>query len=729
MQDLVLQLNTDLPVKEDLKTSVSDDNLGSTLQSKWSLWSNARQEIEKSWLADLRAFNQVNEADVKSLSKFHSHIYIGLTRTKCMSAYSRISDLMFQSNDPHWGIEPTPVPKCDMDMEGMDAFMDDMKVRAELMSKEIEDQMIDLHYEDHVKSSILEACILGTGCIKGVIPGIKKVEKWENISDPETGVMGWSVTKTEVPAPQMSSPSIFDLYPDLYANRVEDMSGLFERHKLNRQQFSELKDDPRFDEIKINEILSTTDKGNHIPLYHETERNQIANITDTTSTASERYDLLEYWGQVSGRLLQSSGVEDVEEEETYWANVWTCSGKTLLAKVVPMKKQRIPYNFFIYNKVPHQFWGIAPARMMRHTQATLNGSVRSLLDGMAMAAYPMAEVNVTMLKDGQDPNVMMPGMVYLRDSGDPSVPAVRFFQPNVPTGQLMQMAEMFKGYADDETALPAYTYGDTSNEVNQTAKGMSMQMGAASLPIKAVVKNLEDFEIRPFITSLFDWNMEWSDKEEIKGDMQVNVLGTSALMAKETKSQQLLQFLNMTSNPIDMKFVDRKYLLVQIAKSLEIDTKKAVPDEMPEQDQGPTDQPSIVDQAKAALLTVQGDHEKLKMDKTIADTAETNVKSQFEAIQASLQLLLNTGAVATSDSLLASAGYKDHNGYPVADIPAQPQQIIDNTEQNTHPQFPPNPQSPEPSSIDNMQQPAEQSMQSPEAGIQTSKNEMPGMVP
>jgi hypothetical protein len=722
MRDIVLSLDTSPKINPEPKTTSTDDNLGSMLQGKWDTWHTTRRLIEESWLSDLRAFNQQNEPDQEQLSKFHSHIYIGLTRTKCLSAHSRITDIMFQSKDKHWGIEPTPVPESELADPSVAEFMDLMAERALAMETEIEDQLFELNYESHVKNAVLEACIIGTGCVKGVIPSTKKIEKWAFTTDDEGGKT-WDIVKSEIPAPFISSPSIFDIYPDPYANCTEDMTGLFERHVINRNQLADLRDDERFDVDKINEILSTTDKGNHVPLYHETERRTIANIQDSAAQAVERYDLLEYWGQVSGRLLQAAGVHDVEETETYWANVWTCNSKTLLAKVVPMKKQRIPYNFFIYNKVPHQFWGISPARMMKHTQATLNGSVRSLLDGMAMSASPLAEVNVTMLQDGQDPKKIVPGMIYLRDSGDPSVPAVRFFQPNIPTGQLMQMAEMFKGYADDETALPAYTYGDSSNEINATAKGMSMQMSAAALPIKAVVKNLEDGLIRPLITSLFDWNMQWSDDENIKGDMEVSVLGTSALMAKEIKSQQLMQFMNLTANELDNQYVDRKYLLTQIAKSLEIDTEKAVPDQ-PEEAQAP-EQPQIspVDMAKAQLLQMQAMKEKANVDKIIADTANKNVQTQFSATQAATQILSAPAILPTADELLLSAGYKDANGAPVANTPAQ-QNIDTGVPQNTSPQFPPIPQEINPPQPDTIQPEQMMPMQSPNIGIETAENEL-----
>ena len=686
MKGLVPTLNTDIPEAVSSKTTSTDDNLGATLLAKWTQWSTIRREIEEDWLKDLMAFNQQNESNVAQISKFHSHIYIGLTRTKCMSAFSRISNLM---GDKHWDVQPTPIPENEANDPVNTAFIDKMKVRAEAMSKEIQDQLLDLHYEDYLDSVLLESCIIGTGCLKGVIASVKKLEKWCCVPpDGEELQPQWDVVKSEIPAPQIASPSIFDVYPDPYATRKEDMSGCFERHVLNRQQFSELKDDPRFDEVKINEILSMTDKGNHIAVWHETARRNIAKITDSTANQTERYDVLEYWGQVSGRLLSSAGVKEAEEIETYWATVWSCAGKTLLAKIMPMKKQVIPYNFFQYNKVPHQFWGISPARMVRSSQLGINGVVRSILDGMAMVAVPQAEINVTMLKEGQDPSIMKPGQIWLRDSGDPSTPAVRFFQPNIPTGQLIDMGEMFKSYADDETSLPAYTYGDQGNELNKTMGGMTLQMNAASLPIKSVIRNLEDFCIKPFITSLFDWNMQWSDKEDIKGDMQIDVIASAALLAKEQRSQQMMQLLNITANPLDAKFIDRKYLLGEIAKSMDIDPDKAVPTQMPEEEQPQAPQDTVLDQARASLLMAQVETEKSTKEKVDAEKTKIVLDSEYIAIQAANEVAMNPGIAPMGDALYKSAGGKDYNGGTLTD--QQPIGQPHLMPVNTHPNFPAN---------------------------------------
>jgi len=720
MQDLILSLDTSPPVdldKAQQKISHSNDLLGSMLYGKWTQWSDNRREIESNWLQDLRAYDQVNEPDVAQISKFHSHIYIGLSRTKANAAFARITDLI---SDDFWDILPTPVPESERKLEGIPNFIDEMKARAEAMKTEISDKLIDLDFDGHLKSAVLEACIIGTGVMK-VTPGVKKIERWGFTSDTDTGISEWDVIKSETPYPVMGSPSVFDIFPDPYATREEDMSGVFERHVLNRRQFAELKDDSRFDVDKIDEILEQSANGNHVPLYHETERRSLAKNQDTTAAGGDRYDVIEYWGLVTGRMLKSAGVEGVEDDsETLWANCWVCAGKTLLAKISPLKKQKIPYSFFVYSRIPHQFFGVSPVRMIRHTQGMLNGSMRAMLDSMVLSAYPISEINVTMLQDGQDPSVITPGMTYLRDSGDPSVPAVRWFSPQAPTSQLLSIVGMLSQFADNESALPSYAYESQSN-ANTTSSGLSMQLGTAKLPIKAVVKNLENC-VSKVIHAMYDFEMQFSDNDAIKGDLDISVMGTSAIVAKEQKSQALMQFLNIVSNPQDALSVDRKYLLKQVAEALEIDSKLAIPAVMPEQAAPPAPAPDPLNVARAELATVQAEKEKSAKSKIDAERTESIIRSLFASIQAGQIVATNPAITPIADSIYMSAGGADLNGAPLispSEAPAQPMDI----QENSHPNFPANPAAPQmPAGVPMNNVPAQ--LPSPEQGLNQGINTM-----
>lgn len=683
MKGLQPYLDTRTPEEQLPIVAPSDDFLGSTLQKRWERWQLIRRQVEERWLEDLRMFNQENDPEVQSLSKFHSHIYTGTGRKNVIAAISRIYDVI---KDKHWQIQPTPVPESEAQTIQGQTYIEEMEARAEMMSTEIEDQLVDLRYDDHLLNVAQEMALFGTGVMKGIIPTVKKAEKWA------FGGGEWDVLTAETPWMQLKQVSVWNVYPDPYALDYDDISGVFERHVLNRQQFSELKDDGRFKAEVIDEILLMTEDGNHTPLWHETQRRNIAKITDTTAAQASRYDVLEYWGQVSGRMLSGSGIDNIEDKETYYANVWVCNGKTLLAKLMPMKKKRVPYHFAHYARVPQQFWGVGPIRLGRSTTLMENGIYRATLDGLAMAAVPMSEININMLRDGESPE-LIPGKKFLRDSGDPATPAVRFFQPDVPTQSLLSFSREVRTLNQEETLLPAYSYGSESESINdKTMGGTQMRLNMASLPSRLVVKNLEDGVIKPIIEGMYDWNMQWSDKEEIKGDMNIVVLGSNDIMIKEQRSQSLMTALNVTANPLDAPKVDRKYLLRELFKSLGVDEEKAVPDMQPEENQ---QQPDPLTMAKVALTQAQ-------TDKTQAEAVNKRIESQYSGVQSAQAIATMPGIVPIADSLMQSAGYVDANGAPIAQAPGAaieaPARRVEhlniNYQPNTDPRFPANPVSP-----------------------------------
>jgi hypothetical protein len=144
----------------------------------------------------------------------------------------------------------------------------------------------------------------------------------------------------------------------------------------------------------------------------------------------------------------------------------------------------------------------------------------------------------------------------------------------------MMLFDKFRQLSDEATGIPSYSHGTTGvQSTTRTAAGMSMLMGAAALNIKTVVKNIDDFLIRPLGEALFAWNMQFNtDVPEIHGDLEVKARGTSSLLQREVKSQRLLTFLQLTANPAIAPFIKLPTLIKEIAESLEVDPEKIIND-------------------------------------------------------------------------------------------------------------------------------------------------------
>lgn len=582
--------------------------LGPRLQSLFREYKDARNEVELEWLANFRQF--LGQYDPEVLAKLtgpRSKIFVGLTRTKVMAAFSRLVDLLFQPGQDFFGIEPSAIPELDplemaeiakmatsevmqasgavaptqvMDIinERKDELTDEMRVevkrRAKLAADEmtllIRDELQESNAEQKIKEAIMEACIFGTGCVKGGTVRIDRTKSWKRMI--VNGVQAHAMTVKETVKPDVESVSVFDIYPDPYATSNNDLHGLFRRHVLTRRQFRELRDLDGFDGDAITEILNDSPRGNYVEEDHERIRREVANIKLMTGP-NNRFEVLEYWGSINGQDLVDCGVELPEgsdENDEYDANVWICAGQVIRATLNPIPDGRIPYNCFPYERNPHQFWGTGVPKMMRDSQATMNAATRIFIDNMAISSGPLVEVNTDFLEAGEDPRDLHPWKVFLRSGGDPNAPAVRFNQPIANANGLTSIIELFRRFADETTSLPSYTHGETAQSLNKTATGMSILMGNANVALKSTLKNVDDFLIIPLISSLYHWNMEWSENEKAKGDLKIVARGSTSLIQREVRSQRLLQFLSLISNPMDIAIVKRKELLTEIAKSMDI---------------------------------------------------------------------------------------------------------------------------------------------------------------
>lgn len=604
-------------------------SLGSILKAKYTEYKDARDDIEDDWIEDLRAFMGQYDPDV--LSKIQSkgdrsQVYVGLTRTKVLAAYSRITDLLFQPGQKFFSIEKTPLSKQplveqelaeraaleiqqaaeqvgtagieELVIARLNELTEEIEAeteqRVENMEEAILDQALENNLEGKMKDAIMEQVIFGTGAMKAGTLRIEKDHKWIK------GDEGFNLIYEENAMPEMEAVSIFDLYPDPHATSVDDMRDIFRRHIISRAEFNALKDFPGFNVDLINECIEMNPEGNHDEAQHEIDRRNIANVNDS-NTNTEKFEVLEFWGSLNGHDLEDAGVEFGEDDDLsmeYDANIWMISGKVIKAQLNPLPGGVIPYFIFPYEKNPHAFWGTGVPRMMRDSQATMNAATRIYLDNVALSSGPMVEVNTDIMASGEDPTELYPWRVFLREGGDGNQPMVRFYQPQSNSPALVSVIELFRRFADETTALPSYTHGQTQSSLNRTATGISILMSNANIVLKSVIKNIDDFLTKPMIRSLYDWNMTWNENENVKSDMRIVAKGSTALIQKEVQSQRLLQFLSLINNPLDAQMVDREKLLTDIAKSLDID-----PDEVIKTDKEMMDEQAL---QQAILASQQG---------------------------------------------------------------------------------------------------------------------------
>ena len=111
----------------------------------------------------------------------------------------------------------------------------------------------------------------------------------------------------------------------------------------------------------------------------------------------------------------------------------------------------------------------------------------------------------------------------------------------IPAQQEVYQAviELCLRFVDLETNISMLASGE-QGATSKTAGGMSLLMNSVNVVFRRVVKNFDDGITTPAITRAYYYLMQFSNKEEIKGDYGVQARGSSVLLVREIQAQNLL---------------------------------------------------------------------------------------------------------------------------------------------------------------------------------------------
>ena len=619
-----MMMEEDSIALSDTEDSVSEDaNINSIIpfvMERYKRSEDYRYQDEQRWLKAYRNYRGLYGPDVQFTEAEKSRVFIKVTKTKTLAAYGQIVDVLFANQKFPLSVEPTELPEgvvgdvsfdpqepeqvselqspygfagdgndlppgateiSLMDKLGplqskLEPIEDKLKegvgktpsaitfspamIAAKNMQKKIHDQLEESGANKHLRSASFEMSLFGTGIMKGPFAVDKEYPNWndEGTYDPKFKTV-----------PQVNYVSVWNFYPDPDANNMEEAQYVLERHKMSRSQLRALKKRPYFRDTVIDEAIQMGE--NYNKYYWEDDLSDYA-----PEHGVDRFEVLEYWGMVDTALIEEQGVEipaELQDFDELQANIWICNGKLIRMVLNPFKPAKIPYVAAPYELNPYSFFGVGIAENMDDTQTLMNGFMRMAVDNAVLSGNLIVEVDETNLVPGQDLS-LYPGKIFRRQGGAPGQAIFGTKFPNVSSENMM-LFDKARVLADESTGFPSFAHGQTGVQgVGRTASDISMLMNAASGSIKTVIKNVDDYLLRPLGEGLFRFNMQFDFDPSIKGDLEVRARGTESLMANEVRSQRLMQFLSVASNPALAPFAKFQYIIREIAKSMDLDPDK-----------------------------------------------------------------------------------------------------------------------------------------------------------
>lgn len=586
--------------------------LGIKIRSYFDDAAKKRTDYEERWLKDLRQYKGIYDPEVKAkLNPKRSSAFIRETRTKVRTLDARVMDLLFPANgDKNWEIINSPVPSVSKDVEqnllnmvasviqqsgeNRQPTVEEVNLAKKSyleatikgMSSEIEDQLSELKYRNIIRNVAHSGHMHGTGWLKGPLVNQTVEEHWVMTPD-ETGAPVWKLQKTNINKPFAEFKTIWSCYPDMSATELDNCRFMCERHVVPRHKLIELAAREDFNGALIKEFIGDNPDGKVDFRSYENTLYSLDDI-ETRKLASVKgsYELIEYWGYVTGSDLAGLDAEkfipEIGEQllADFPVNIWLLGNEVVKIAMQPIAGVVIPYYAYYFDKDETSIYGEGVCAIMRDPQKLVNASVRAMIDGAAHSAGPQYEVNIDLLADGEDPTDVGAFKVWQRvgkeaDIAGKDVVKIRQIQSYTP--EFMNMYSLFSRLSDEITIIPRYMQGDAKvSGAARTSSGLSMLMGQANIGLSDLVKMFDDGITRPFITAVYNWNMQFNEKQDIKGDMKIIARGSTALMAKEIRAQQIQMFLQMTNNPTDALWVKRGNLIRKWAESTDIGAEDMV---------------------------------------------------------------------------------------------------------------------------------------------------------
>ena len=617
--DTVVALDEDGNVEEE---NTEYSGVVAFVSSQFRRAKDNRLTDETRWLDSYRNYRGIYGEDVQFTSTEKSQAFIKITKTKVLAAYAQVVDVLYAGSKFPIGIEARKFPnnvadavhydpkaltdekikeKAEVDYqvprniarpeiakdlglykERLEPIKDDLemgagtnpgsitfepaKAAAQKLEKRMHDQLEATNASKHLRSTAFEACLFGTGLLKGPFATNKEYPRWD--SDGNYDPLFDTV-------PNIEYVSIWDFYPDPDARNMSEAEYTVQRHRLNRTQMRTLKKRPHFRDESIE--LAIDFGPSYMREYWEDT------LEDSSSQgAIDRYEVLEYWGVLDAELAEEAEIEmppELAEMDQIQVNAWVCNGQILRLVLNPFTPMRIPYHAVPYELSPYSFFGIGVAENMVDTQLLMNGFMRMAVDNAALSGNLIFEVDETNLVPGQDMDIY-PGKIFRRQAGAPGQAIFSTSAKNTSQENLA-MFDKSRQLADEATGIPSYSHGSGAvGGIGRTASGMSMMLGASAQNIKAVVRNIDDYLLAPLGKALFSFNMQFLFDEDFVGDLDVKARGTESLMRNEIRSQRLIQFMQMTAaNPAMAPFVKYDYILREMAASMDLDEDKILNDQ------------------------------------------------------------------------------------------------------------------------------------------------------
>lgn len=514
-----------------------------------------------------------------------STVVLNITKPYVNAFASKIIDMRLAITGRAWAFRPTPIPEME-EASGQDnlgivkdgqpvmvnedgqqrqATMADLATRdqekatkkAEKAQKQVDDWMVESHWESEARQVVDDMAKLGTGVLKGPFPEKFTYTKYQN----------GELVKIEKIKPRSKRISCRNLYPDPACGEnihngdyIWDWDGITTKRLKDLKKLKDSKDNLIYIADQIDAVLK---EGPRAPDVIHDEGKPV----DPTQK-NRPYQIWYYYGTLNKGDIEAAGCVCDERDDDYSVIVAMVNDHVIRASIAPLNNGKFPFDVLPCARREGHWAGVGIAKDLMVAGKMVIGANRSMLENAGLSAKPIIALMQGLLVPADGNNVLYGGKVFIIPKGtdiSDAKNAIYNFQIESRQAENMNIIQFALKMAENVTGLPMILQGQQGQAPDLVGVVQILDKNASTVANR-VAKMYDDNLLEPHVGGYYDWLMQHAEDEEMKGDYTIDVLPPPDIVADK---QALIEMFKLSQDPRSRVDPVRQY--AEFAKSNRFD--------------------------------------------------------------------------------------------------------------------------------------------------------------
>ena len=615
------------------------------LESKWQNNYDAyKKQLDTQWKKGEGGVNEYGTGE-KNEKKWRSQRFIGITKQKIVAAHAIIVDTIMQGGQIPFFLSDNDLTEEEL-AEMPEVDQESHRKNREKMEARMKDQLKRCKCPEKLSELILSSAIYGEAWAKHTVKSINKVKYVPETLEDATGNI-WNKEIEVDSYPNFDHISIWDIFRDLETDDLQKGRAIIQRTPISVYELRKLTSSDSFGVITDN-VKSVISNQSNKSIENV---NSLSPALRDIENRQKKVTMLEYWGRVPAKQLKEFLIDnkmsridlDDDDMDKLTENdddgndieVMIWSANNSIIKIIPAEEGKRPFYRHVWDKNKDSLESEGVADNLFQIQSLMNGAVRAFEDNKKLSSNVIMALKARMLINGDQEWV--PGTNYhLDEDCDDVRQAIQQVVIQDVGESLLSMINMAEQFADDESSIPRVQQGGGSSG-RETAFELSQRLEKSGKYLGKVIRNLDYGIIEPFLTDLYEYNMDTVIDEDIgQGNYKVCANGFTSFQNRVNKLSALRQFLELIQSDPDIREeVNKVEIYKEFAELLDIDVDRF---SFNEEDQGLKEKQAQLNaemEQKLAELEIQKLEAEISLERARAETmvAETKIKAEEQKLR------------------------------------------------------------------------------------------------